>query len=69
MSRIVTAAIALIVLSLISVSVIQEYVIDGAKKSRGIAKVEPQTSGNPLNERDAGSTAYGQTAGDDGFVE
>jgi hypothetical protein len=63
------AVIALFMLSLISVNMIQEYVIDRAKQSKGIAKVEPQTSANPLNERNTGSTAYGQAAGDDGFVE
>jgi len=71
MSRIVTAVIALMALSLISVSVIQEYVIDRAKQSQGIAKVEPQTSANPPDEGDPVGTATreGQAAGVDGFIE
>lgn len=68
MSRIFMAVIVLMALSVISVSVIQDFLIDWEKQPKSIAKVEP----TPGDENTIPSTADGegqQPAVDDGFVE
>ena len=71
MSRIVMAVFAIMTLSLMSVSVIQEYVIDRAKQTKANAKVEQPASVNPSAARNPVRSPYGQVPAidDPGYLE